>query len=284
MTSPLIEVDASTLAGTWNVAFRPESPGFSAWVTIGSGFPNPVRSHLIKESLNWRLAAEILADLYEDGLEGDWINSIEVTGASGWQAEILKMSAVTMANPYYDQLQLLMELDEVEIESIFNQFGTLLSTEAKQYVLEHFGEAACEVVDAKDHRTVTENYSDLEAITAFDCPSDPEDIVDLLIRWAAADKKPTRNLSSNVSWPNERTWFMWLFYASPIDLLVTCAKKHIETATAIAAWLRLKTEESNCRIEYLRKYGNQASQIEIGIHRSFLTAAMERLVAYDKHE
>lgn len=276
MTDPLIEVDASTLAGTWNVAFRPEPSGFSSWLTIGSGLPDPVRTHLINRPLTWRVAAEVLADMSENGLEGDWIKNIQVTGASGWQAEILKMSAITMVNPYYNQLQILMELDEAEIESMFGQFGTLLSAEAEQYMLKQWGDELGEDDDVTP-QPVTENYSELEMMTASDSPTDTEEIVELLIRWTKAKKKPARNLSSNVSWSNERMWFMWLFYASANDLLLSCTRKSVGAAKKIVKWLRLNVDESIRRIEYLRKYGNQASQIEIGMHRSFVAAATERL-------
>lgn len=281
MTVTLIEVDASTLAGTWNVAFRSAPSGFSVWLTVGSGLPNPVRTHLINEPLTWRIAAQVLADMFEDGLEGDRINDIVITGATGWRAEILKMSAITMVNPYYDQLQSLMELEEVDIEAVFGQFGTLLSAEAQQYILECWGEKVSEESTVTP-RIKSEKYSKLEKMTASACPVDVDEVIAILNQWAAAKRKPVRNLSSNVSWSNERMWFLWLFCTSPNDLLVACAKKNEGAAHTIAAWLRLKIEDSVRQIEDLQKSRNQASQIGIGLHRSFVAAAAERLMTYDK--
>jgi hypothetical protein len=85
MLSPAIEVDASTMAGTWNVAFRTNRTGFTVWLTAGSGLPDSVKTHTIHKPLTWRLAAEVLADMDEDGLQGNWGDQIVVTGLDGWR-------------------------------------------------------------------------------------------------------------------------------------------------------------------------------------------------------
>jgi hypothetical protein len=140
MLLPAIEVDASTMAATWNVAFRTNRRGFTVWLTVGSGIPASVKTHTVHESLGWRVAAEVLADMYEDGLQGDWGDQIVVRGVDGWRAEILKMAAVTSENPNYDSLRILMSIREYEIAATYDRFGSLLNDEAKEYILENWGE------------------------------------------------------------------------------------------------------------------------------------------------
>lgn len=135
-----IEVDASTMAGTWNVVFCADSKGFTTWLTVGPGIPKPVKTHTVHEPLTWRVAAEVLADMYEDGLTGDWGDQIVVRGVDGWRAEILKMAAITDENPYFDRLQILLDLDDSDIEAVVQLYETLFSDEAGQYIQKKWGD------------------------------------------------------------------------------------------------------------------------------------------------
>jgi len=128
------------MAGTWNVAFCSDTKGFTTWLTVGPGIPKPVKTHTVHESLTWRVAAEVLADMYEDGLTGDWGDQIVVRGVDGWRAEILKMAAITDENPYFDRLQILLDLDDSDIEAVVQLYGTLFSDEAEQYIQKKWGD------------------------------------------------------------------------------------------------------------------------------------------------
>ena len=279
LSEPAIEVDASTMIGTWNVSLRKEPKGFSAWLTVGSGIPEPVKTHMINEPLTWRVAADVLADMFEDGLQGDRVSGITVKGVEGWQAEILKMAAITAENPHYEIFQILLEFNDSEIEAIFERFGSLLASEAKAYLHENWGEVSSDVsIDP----VCEETYSDLEAITKSPAPSTIEERMELLSQWVESLEKPKRNLSSKVSWEDERVWFSWLLSFPQNDLLWVFNLRNRKEAEEIASWLRHMVALSERQIDHSRKYGNQASQIGIGLMRSFISLASENLATYDR--
>ena len=279
LSEPAIEVDASTMTGMWNVSFRTEPKGFSAWLTVGSGIPEPVKTHMINEPLTWRVAAEVLADMFEDGLQGDRVSGIIVRGVEGWQAEILKMAAITAENPFYESFQILLEFNDPEIREIFERFGSLLTSEAKTYLHENWGEVYDDVgIDPN----CEELYSDLEAITKSPSPSTIEERMELLSQWVESLEKPKRNLSSNVSWEDEREWFSWLLSLSQNDLLWVFYLRKQKEAEEVASWLRHMVALSERQIDHSRKYGNQASQIGIGLMRRFVSLASENLATYDR--
>lgn len=129
-----IELDASTMMGTWHISLRPtRKGGFTVWFAISPTNNWPKKIWTSTNKLTWRTAADVLTGMEEDGLQGDWLNSIQICGVDTWQAEMLKMCAMTMENPYYDQLQALLDKTDAEIATIFRQFGSLVVPSAIEH-------------------------------------------------------------------------------------------------------------------------------------------------------
>jgi hypothetical protein len=129
-----IELDASTMGGTWNISLRPtRRSGFTVWFAIGPSPSWPKKIWTSSNKLTWRTAADVLIGMEEDGLQGDWFNSVQIAGVDTWQAEMLKMCAMTMENPYYDQLQALLEKTDAEIAAVYRQFGSLVVPSAIEH-------------------------------------------------------------------------------------------------------------------------------------------------------
>jgi hypothetical protein len=273
-----IEVNASSMGGIWAVSFRLERKGFSAWLTVGCGFPESVRKYQVGEPLTWRSAAMVLADQDEDGLKGDWISRIVVTGVDGWRAEILKMAAITSESPYYDRLLLLLELDESEIEAVVQEFGTLLSDEAEQYILQTWGD---DPPEPEPILCKNEKISDLVAITDKPAPESKAECIDLLSRWAAAEEKPIAIRVNHVSWSDERSWFVWIFKTAPDDLLWAFENASTSAAADAISWLRKEVVKSEKENQQLRVSRNQAAQIGVGLTNTFIALATKQLNTYD---
>ena len=276
-SDPVIELDASTMAGTWNVSFRNGPKGFSAWLTVGGGILDSVKTHTMHKSLTWRLAAEVLADMYEDGLQGDWVDQIVVTGLDGWRAEMLKMAAITGESPYYDRLLLLLELDDSDIETVATTYGTLLSDEAEQYILANWGddrsnpESIPQCVDEIHH---------LVTITDKPAPDSLAECVNLLNLWSEAKEKPYATRTNHVSWSDQRSWFVWLFTTAPKELIWEYENQGVSRAKALVAWLRSSLAHSHDEIIRLRASRNQAAQIGIGLAATFIDLTTVQLKTY----
>lgn len=279
LPAPAIEIDASTMAGTWNVAFYADSKGFTTWLTVGPGLPKPVKTHSVHEPLTWRVAAEVLADMDEDGLQGDWGNQVVVRGVDGWRAEILKMAASTSENPYYDRLVLLLERGDSEIEVVAQKYGTLLSEDAEQYILRIWGE---DPYDQVSMPTKSVEVPILVAITEKPPPASMDECINLLTRWSEAKEKPYANRTNFVAWQDGRSWFIWLFRAAPSDLLFAYEKVSPENAKEIVSWLRNGLTRSKEEIIDLRASRNQAAQIGIGLATTFIDLTTKQLSAYDR--
>lgn len=130
---------SSSIAWTWDVEFQILEKSYKAYVhpswnsSVRGCFGN------LKEVFNVRTACDLLQSLDEDGLSGNQLKSIKVTGIDGWEADLLKMASIVENSPCAEQLEFLLQLSDEDLDWIWLRTGTFTSDEALNIVADLSG-------------------------------------------------------------------------------------------------------------------------------------------------
>lgn len=83
-----------------------------------------------RKALTWRTALVDLLEVEETWLWGDFLSDVEVSGVSGWQADMLRLAACRLEGSPSREVRLLMKLSDRAIERFAERWGSLVTEPA----------------------------------------------------------------------------------------------------------------------------------------------------------
>lgn len=116
-----------TMVSTWDVELRPKPGHYHVYYQNSWNSPKWTHWGAIAMPLDIREAAAAIGSSDDDGLSGDRLSSIKVTGLEGWRADMLRMATITSDSPCSAQLEFLLRLEEADIEWIWARNGSLVT-------------------------------------------------------------------------------------------------------------------------------------------------------------
>lgn len=116
-----------TLVSTWDVELSPTPTHYEMYYQNSWSAQEWTYWGDLSLPLDVREAAAALGDLYDDGLSGDWLSKISVTGQDGWRADVLRMAAITSDSPCSEHLDFLLQLSDEDIAWIWSRNGSLVT-------------------------------------------------------------------------------------------------------------------------------------------------------------
>jgi hypothetical protein len=123
-----------TMVSTWDVELRPKAGYYHVYYQNSWTSPEWTQWGVIAMPLDIREAAAAIGSLDDDGLSGDWLSSVKVTGLDGWRADILRMAAITSDSPCAAELEFLLRLRDDDIEWIYARVASLINEAGLQLV------------------------------------------------------------------------------------------------------------------------------------------------------